>query len=90
VGMARQRGGSEEFLTVRRAQAEAQFVLPEREFSELHRGGELETTDLKDALCRGAVCLYESHEELLYADRDHLSIAGARFVSGALAGCFRD
>lgn len=90
VGMARRRGISEEFLTVRRPQAEAQFVLPERDFSELHQRGELQTTDLKDALCRGAVCLYEFHDELLYADRNHLSVAGARFVSGALAGCFRD
>jgi peptidoglycan/LPS O-acetylase OafA/YrhL len=90
VGMARRRGIPEDFLTVTRADALGQFRGPENDFSMLRQRGALQTIDLKDALCSGERCLYEAKGSLLYSDRDHLSVAGAHFVSSAIAGCFRE
>jgi len=86
IGMARRRGIPEDFLTVTRNEALAQFLAPENDFRMLRRRGMLQTIDLKDALCSGKNCVYEANRALLYSDRDHLSVAGAYFVSSALAG----
>jgi hypothetical protein len=63
---------------------------PEREIRALERGGVLRSVDPKDLLCSADSCIFESGGSLLYWDRDHLSWAGAQFVSSAIDGCFRD
>jgi hypothetical protein len=45
--------------------------------------------DPKELLCSADSCIFESGGQLLYADPDHLSRAGAQFIASALDGCFR-
>jgi peptidoglycan/LPS O-acetylase OafA/YrhL len=90
VAMARRRGISEDFLKLTREEAEAQFSDPERDFLALRQDGRVRIADLKDPLCRGGFCAYEADGALLYADRDHLSVVGARFVARTLESCLQD
>ena len=90
VAMARKRGIAEDFLKLSRRQALQQYREPERDIHALEQRGMLRSVDPKDLLCPGDSCLYESDGNLLYQDADHLSSAGAEFVSSAIEGCFRD
>ena len=90
VGVARKRGIAEDFLKLSRTQAREQYRGPERDIRALEQRGMLRSVDPKDLLCPGDSCIYESAGNLLYRDADHLSSAGAEFVSSAIEGCFRD
>ena len=90
VGVARKRRIAEDFLRVSRTQALQQYREPERDIRALEQRGMLRSVDPKDLLCPGDSCIYESDGNLLYRDADHLSSAGAQFVSSAIEGCFRD
>jgi peptidoglycan/LPS O-acetylase OafA/YrhL len=90
LGVARNRGIAEDFLKLTRAEALAQYRGPERDIKALEQRGLLRSVDPKDLLCRADSCAFESGGNLLYWDADHLSFAGAQFVSSAINGCFRD
>lgn len=90
LGVARQRGISEDFLKVTRAEALAQYRGPENDIRALSRQGVLHFVDPKDLLCGRDSCKFESGGNLLYWDTDHLSWAGAQFVAPVIDGCFRD
>jgi peptidoglycan/LPS O-acetylase OafA/YrhL len=90
IGVARKRGIAEDFLKLSRTQALQQYREPERDIRALEQRGMLRLVDPKDLLCPGDSCLYESGGNLLYRDADHLSTAGAEFVSSAIEGCLRD
>jgi hypothetical protein len=90
VAIARKRGISEQFLQLSRAAGLAQYQEPEADFRALQMRGLLTTVDLKDRLCRvGGNCAYEADGNLLYVDKDHLSVKGALYVTGVLAGCLQ-
>lgn len=90
LGVARKRGIAEDFLQLTRAEALEQFQAPERDIRALAQRGLLRSVDPKDLLCRGNSCSFESDGHLLYWDGNHLSPAGAQFVSTIIDGCFRD
>jgi hypothetical protein len=90
LGVARKRGIAEDFLKLTRAEALAQYRGPERDIKALEQRGLLRSVDPKDPLCRADSCAFEAGGDLLYWDADHLSFAGAQFVSSAINGCFRD
>jgi peptidoglycan/LPS O-acetylase OafA/YrhL len=90
LGVARERRIAEDFLKLSRTQALQQYQEPERDIRALEQRGMLRSVDPKDLLCPGDSCIYESDGNLLYRDADHLSSAGAQFVSSAVEGCFRD
>jgi peptidoglycan/LPS O-acetylase OafA/YrhL len=90
LGVARQRGISEDFLKLTRAEALAQYRGPENDVRTLARQGVLHFVDPKELLCGGDSCKFESGGNLLYWDTDHLSWAGAKFVAPVIDGCFRD
>ena len=88
--VARRRGIDEDFLKLTRTQALEQYRAPDSDIRELERRGVLRAVDLKERLCAGNWCSIESDGNLLYWDAEHLSRAGAQFVSTLLDGCFRD
>ena len=90
VGLARKRGIAEDFLKLSRTQALQQYREPEHDIHALEQRGMLRSVDPKDLLCPGDACVVESDGNLLYRDFDHLSAAGAQFVSSAIEGCLRD
>jgi peptidoglycan/LPS O-acetylase OafA/YrhL len=91
LGVARKRGSAEDFLQLTRAEAQEHFSGPERDIRALaQQQPMLHYVDPKDLLCRGDSCIFESSGQLLYGDPDHLSWAGAQFITSALDGCFRD
>jgi peptidoglycan/LPS O-acetylase OafA/YrhL len=90
LGVARKRGISEDFLKLTRADAQERFSGPERDIRALARQPMVRYVDPKDLLCREDACIFESGGELLYGDPNHLSIAGARFITSTLDGCFRE
>jgi peptidoglycan/LPS O-acetylase OafA/YrhL len=90
VGIARRRRVSEDFLHLSRAEALAQYQESEQVFRLLEQRQALKTVDLKNLLCRGDRCVFESGHQLLYMDQNHLSLSGAQFVASVLEGCFRD
>jgi peptidoglycan/LPS O-acetylase OafA/YrhL len=90
LGIARKRGIAEDFMKVSRAQALEEYRAPERDIRALEQRGMLRAVDPKDLLCRADSCAFEADGNLLYRDGDHLSSAGAQFVSSVIDGCFRD
>lgn len=90
IGVARIRGINENFIGLTRAEALLQFRDPERDIGALEQRGILRSVDPKDVLCSGNSCSFESKGNLLYWDNNHLSPAGADFVSTVIDGCFRD
>jgi peptidoglycan/LPS O-acetylase OafA/YrhL len=91
LGVARKRGSAEDFLKLTRAEAQEHFSGPEHDIRALAQQNRmLQYVDPKDLLCRGDSCIFESSGQLLYGDPDHLSLAGAQFITSALDGCFRD
>jgi peptidoglycan/LPS O-acetylase OafA/YrhL len=90
LGVARERGIAEDFLSLSRAEAQEHFSGPERDIRALARDRILRYVDPKELLCQAGSCVFEANGQLLYGDGDHLSRAGAQFVQGALEGCFQD
>ena len=91
LGVARKRGSAEDFLNLTRAEAEERFSGPERDIRALaQQHPALRVVDPKEVLCRENSCIFESGGQLLYGDADHLSMAGALFITSELDGCFRD
>jgi hypothetical protein len=91
VGVARKRGIAEGFLNLTRVEAQQHFSGPERDIRALaQQDSALQVVDPKDALCPGVSCIFESGGQLLYGDPDHMSWAGANYITRALDGCFRD
>jgi peptidoglycan/LPS O-acetylase OafA/YrhL len=88
--VARRRGIDEDFLKLTRTQALEQYRAPESDIRELEQRGVLRAVDLKERLCAGSWCSIEADGNLLYWDAEHLSHAGAQFVSTTLDECFRD
>lgn len=88
VAMARRRAIDEGFLHIGRAAGYGQYTLFDREFRALQQLGVLTVADPKDLLCRGAHCSFEENGQILYVDTNHLSPAGADFVSSSLEACF--
>jgi hypothetical protein len=89
LGVARKRGIAEDFLRLTRAEALAQYRGAERDIRALEQSGLLRSVDPKDLLCSSDSCVFESGGSLLYRDGDHLSWAGAQFVSSEIDRCFR-
>jgi peptidoglycan/LPS O-acetylase OafA/YrhL len=91
LGVLRKRGSAEDLLKLTRAEAQEHFRGPERDIRALAQEQPmLRYVDPKDLLCRWDSCIFESRGQLLYGDPDHLSLAGAQFITSALEGCFRD
>ncbi len=90
VGVARKRGSAEDFLKLTRAEAQEHFSGQERDIRALAQQHRMLYVDPKDLLCRWDSCIFETGGQLLYGDPDHLSWAGAKFITSALEGCFRD
>jgi peptidoglycan/LPS O-acetylase OafA/YrhL len=90
LGVARKRGIAEDFLKLTRMEAQEHYRGPERDVQALAQHRTLRYVDPKDLLCRGDSCIFESNGELLYGDADHLSWAGALFITSVVDGCFRD
>jgi hypothetical protein len=86
--MARRRHIADDFLTVSRADALAQYRDMEREVRAIAQRSRFKLVDPKDALCPGKSCLYKAHGHSLYYDADHLSAEGALYVAPALEPCF--
>jgi hypothetical protein len=91
VGVARKRGIAKGFLNLTRAQAQQTFSGPEHDIRALAQQHPLlQVVDPKDVLCPGDSCIFESGGQLLYGDPDHLSWAGAKYITATLDGCFRN
>lgn len=90
LSVARKRGIPEDFLRLSRTEALAQFRGPEADIRELQTRGMLRSVDPKEILCPDEFCAYEAGGNLLFRDKGHLTPAGARLVSPAIDGCFRD
>ncbi len=87
LGIARKRGIAEDFLKQTLARASAPYLAAERDIRILEQRGLLRSVDPKNLLCPDGTCIFESNGNLLYWDSDHLSYAGAQFVSRAIDGC---
>jgi peptidoglycan/LPS O-acetylase OafA/YrhL len=78
-------------LTVTRAEALRQYQTVEGALRLLASQNELRVVDPKDLLCPGKNCLTRTADrELLYRDANHLSVTGARFLTGVLDQCLAD
>jgi peptidoglycan/LPS O-acetylase OafA/YrhL len=88
LAMARRRGISSDFLTVRRADVAEEDADVERDFHMLQQRGLLETVDPKESLCRTDICDLQAAGRSLYRDSNHLSIEGAMLVRNDLESCF--
>lgn len=86
--MAHRRNIADEFLTLSRADALAQYRDVDRDVRAIARRSGLRVADPKDALCPGESCLYKSNGRALYFDDSHLSAYGALYVAPALEPCF--
>jgi peptidoglycan/LPS O-acetylase OafA/YrhL len=90
LSVARKRGIPEDFLRLSRAEAYAEFRAPEADIRELQTQGMLRSVDPKEILCRGEFCAYEAGGTMLFRDKGHMTVAGARLVSPAIEGCFQN
>lgn len=86
--MARRRHIPDEFLSVTRTEALAQYGKMERELRARERHESLIIADPKDVLCPKDSCLYQAEGRSLYGDNNHLSGDGALFVAPTLERCF--
>jgi peptidoglycan/LPS O-acetylase OafA/YrhL len=88
LAMADRRGIPETTLALNRERAIEQFASVNADLRAL-RSGRVQVVDLKDAMCNGPACKLRAPDgRSLYRDTNHLSYAGAAFVSGALDACF--
>jgi peptidoglycan/LPS O-acetylase OafA/YrhL len=91
LAMAQRRHIDASTLTITRAAAVQQYSIVEGEFRRLADEGLLEIADPKDALCPGSRCLILGQGGAsLYRDSTHLSVSGARLLSGVLRRCVAD
>jgi hypothetical protein len=88
IAMAHRRGISSETLRVDAAEAAGQYGDFERQVRVMGQLGLVRVADPKKVLCAGGACAMEAGGEPLYRDMNHLSPAGARYVSSALESCF--
>ena len=88
LAMAHRRGIPDTPLAVTRAQAYAAAAPLDSAAQQLAQSGLATVVDLKDPLCGGGECRYQSGGRPLFRDRNHLSELGAHFVAPALASCF--
>lgn len=86
--MARRRHIPDDFLSVTRTEALAEYGKMESELRALERHGSLIIADPKDVLCAKDACLYKAEGRSLYGDTNHLSVDGALFVAPTLERCF--
>ena len=88
LAMARRREIAEDFIGISRAAATQQDDLIYGELSALQASGSITIVDPKDALCRTDTCVFQAGGVPFYRDSNHLSVAGAEFVSHVVEGCF--
>jgi hypothetical protein len=88
MAMARRRKITEDFIGISRAAATEQDDVIDGDLRELEERGMLTNVDLKDALCRSDACVFQSEGVPLYRDTNHLTVAGAKFVSHVVEPCF--
>jgi len=87
--VARWRGEDPAFIALPSSEAKLQHELLDRNFTELRQRYGFVFVDPKDALCTGATCAIVSADgRSLYRDTNHLSVAGAELLGGALDACF--
>lgn len=78
-------------LAVTRAAALREFQTVEGALRLLARENQLRVADPKDVLCPGVTCLMRTPDgALLYRDANHMSVTGARFLSGVLEQCLSE
>jgi len=90
LALAYQKGVRDELLGLSRAEAMQQQRTVEGAIRTFEHQGLLMTADPKEALCRTDRCDFHTPEQSLYRDNNHLSVAGAEYVSSTLEACFRD
>jgi hypothetical protein len=88
IAMAHRRGISSQTLTLGAAEAASQYEGFERQVREMGRLGLVRVADPKKVLCGTGSCAMEAGGQPLYRDMNHLSPAGARYVSSTLESCF--
>jgi peptidoglycan/LPS O-acetylase OafA/YrhL len=89
--VARRRGADPTVNALPSAEAHLQRHELDRQFADLREGHPFMLVNLADALCAGPTCAIVNAEgESLYRDTNHLSVAGAYFVSPTLEACFAD
>jgi peptidoglycan/LPS O-acetylase OafA/YrhL len=87
--IARRRGVDTGFIALSRAEAQAQHFDLDRYLRELEQRHVFTLVDPKDALCSGHTCaIVTTDGKSVYRDDNHLTVAGAQFVSGSLEACF--
>jgi peptidoglycan/LPS O-acetylase OafA/YrhL len=87
--MARRRGIDPGFVAVTSAEAESQHRELDGHFAELQRRHAFVLVDPKNVLCTGPSCAIVTDDgRSIYRDNNHLSIAGAEALGGALETCF--
>jgi len=90
LALAYRKGVRDELVRLSRAEAMQQQRTVERDIRTFEHQGLLMTADPKEALCGTDLCDFHAQEQSLYRDNNHLSVAGAKFVSSTLEPCFRD
>lgn len=86
--MAQRRRIADDFLTVKRTDAQRPVQRMEGDVRSLAQAGALRFADPKAALCPGEDCLYKANGRSLYFDNDHISRDGAEYVRQELESCF--
>jgi hypothetical protein len=87
--IARRRGIDTDFIALSRAEAQAQHFDLDRYLRELEQGHAFTLVDPKDALCGGHTCaIVTTDGKSAYRDDNHLTVAGARLLTGTLEACF--
>lgn len=88
MAMAYRRGVPTETLGLPGVDAMGQYREFERHVWAMRQLGMVRVAEPKDVLCSAGSCAIEAGGEPLYRDRNHLSPAGALFVSRTLESCF--
>jgi peptidoglycan/LPS O-acetylase OafA/YrhL len=87
--MALRRNRADDFLSISRSDALSQQRGLENDVRTLRDEGLLLSADPKDVLCASGHCAFKNGAASLYSDTNHLSAAGALYVEGSLAECFK-
>jgi hypothetical protein len=88
LAVATIRKKSLDFIRVSRIDALKEYHEVERDFRQLSADSRVSIVDPKDALCSGSFCEVTENGRSLYRDTGHLSVAGAKFVSGTFEPVF--
>lgn len=86
--VAHRRHIPDDFLSLSRADALAQYRDMEDNVRAIAQGSGLRVADPKDALCPADSCSYKADDRSLYFDDHHLSVYGALYVARTLEPCF--